>query len=72
MQTAQRHEPDSDLPSALAKPARRALTRAGYARLDQLARVSEAEIAGLHGMGPRALSQIRQALAEKGLSFSAD
>lgn len=59
----------SDLPSELAKPARRALIAAGYLRLEQLAQVSEAEILRLHGMGPKALDQIRRALAARGLSF---
>ena len=59
----------SDLPTGLAKPAQRALAGAGYVRLKQFTRVSEAEIMKLHGMGPKALDQIRRALAAKGLSF---
>jgi hypothetical protein len=62
--------PESDLPAKLAKPARRALADAGYVRLDQLTKVSEAEIRKLHGMGPKALDQIRRALAAKGQSFA--
>jgi len=50
---------------ALATPARRALARAGYARREQFAQVCEAETAGLHGMGPRAMEQLRCALAPK-------
>ena len=53
----------------LAAPARRALDAAGYYRLEQLAKVSEAEIAQLHGIGPNALKQLRRALAANGLSF---
>lgn len=63
-------EQDSGLPKELAKPAIRALTQAGYLRLDQLTRVSEAEILKLHGMGPKALEQIRRALAARGKSFA--
>ena len=59
------------LPGALAQPAQRALANAGYTRLEQLAGVSEAEIARLHGIGPKALGQLRQALAERGLAFAA-
>ncbi|MEH7391534.1 DNA-binding protein [Bacillus sp. JJ1503] len=59
----------SDLPSGLAKPARRALEGAGYSRLDQFTKVSEAEILQLHGMGPKAIEQIRLALKEKEMSF---
>jgi hypothetical protein len=61
----------SDLPK-LAAPARRALDAAGIWRLDQLTQFSEAEIAQLHGVGPNALNQLRQALATNGLSFAAD
>jgi DNA-directed RNA polymerase alpha subunit len=54
----------------LAKPARRALARAGYSRLEQFTKLSEEEVLQLHGMGPKALDQIRRALAAKGLSFA--
>lgn len=61
---------DSDLPAKLSKPAQRALTAAGYSRLEQFTTLSEAEVLKLHGMGPKAMDQIRQALAAKGLSFA--
>ncbi len=63
-------EPASDLPTGLSRPARRALADAGYTRLEQFTTVSEDEILKLHGMGPKALGQIRRALAAKGLSFA--
>lgn len=59
-----------DLPPGLAKPARRALEDAGITGLDQLSARSESEVRELHGMGPKALNQLRQALAAKGLSFA--
>lgn len=59
-----------DLPPGLASPARRALLGAGYTRLDQLARVREAELLKLHGMGPKAIGVIRSALEARGLSFA--
>jgi hypothetical protein len=62
-------QPDSDLPAGLAQPARRALANAGYLRLEQLARLSEADVKKLHGIGPNALAQLRRAMAEIGLSF---
>ena len=65
-----KNESESDLPAGLAKPAQRALAGAGYVRLAQLAKVSEAEVLKLHGMGPKALDQLRRALAAKGLSFA--
>ena len=60
----------SDLPIRLSAPARRALAGAGIVRLEQLTRVSEADVLMLHGMGPKALGQLREALAARGLSFA--
>ena len=59
-----------DLPADLASPARRALAAAGYARLEQLTQLSEAELGRLHGMGPKALDQLRRALAASGQTFA--
>lgn len=61
---------ESNLPEKLASPARRALLGAGYTRLEQLTQVSEEQLMQLHGMGRKAIEQLRLALAEKGLSFS--
>ncbi len=61
---------DPDLPASLAASARRALAAAGYSRLEQFTELTEAEIGRRHGMGPKAIEQIRLALAAKGLSFS--
>jgi hypothetical protein len=63
-------KPESDLPTGLSRPAQRALAGAGYLRLEQFTMISEAEVLKLHGMGPKAMSQIRQALDAKGLSFA--
>ena len=60
---------ESDLPK-LASPAQRALAGAGIKNLRQLTKFTEAEIKQLHGMGPNALGKLRQALADKGLSFA--
>lgn len=69
--TQHKHEESkSDLPAGLAKPAQRALAGAGYLRLEQLAKLSAADLKRLHGMGPKALEQLRSALADKGLSFA--
>jgi len=61
----------SDLPKDLASPAQRALTGAGIWRLEQLTDLSEAEVMQLHGIGPKALDQLRRALAARGLGFKA-
>ncbi len=59
----------SDIPK-LAAPAMRALDAAGITQLEQLSALSEDEIKHLHGIGPNALEQLRQALAARGLSFA--
>ncbi len=61
---------ERDFPTDLSAPARRALDAAGYLRLDQLARVSEAELERLHGIGPKSIRQLRSALDARGLSFA--
>lgn len=50
-------------------PAQSALEAAGITHLEQLAEHSEAEIAKLHGMGPKALRILKETLAEHGLRF---
>ncbi|NLF11156.1 MAG: DNA-binding protein [Anaerolineaceae bacterium] len=65
-------QPETNFPAGLASPARQALAAAGYRRLEQLAGVSEARLLQLHGMGPKAIEQLRRALAAEGLSFAAD
>ena len=49
--------------------ATRALEATGYTNLKQLTKVTEAELAQLHGMGPKALVILREALKAEGLSF---
>jgi hypothetical protein len=60
---------DSDLPRGIGQPALRAFAAAGYQRLEQFAAVSAAELARLHGVGPKAIRLLRAALATKGLAF---
>lgn len=60
---------ESSLPSKLSNPARRALEAAGISRLEQLSRLTEAEVLNLHGMGPKGIDVLRRSLAENGLSF---
>ncbi|MFK7694483.1 helix-hairpin-helix domain-containing protein [Paenibacillus sp. HJGM_3] len=61
---------ESDLPEKLSKPAQQALANAGYSRLEQLAALKEADLLQLHGLGPKTIRQLRQALADKGLAFA--
>ncbi len=64
--------PGSDFPPGLGQPALRALAGAGLQRLEQVAARRESEILQLHGVGPRALALLRQALAAKGLAFAVE
>jgi len=66
----QHDQQESDLPTELSNPARRALVGAGYVRLEQFTRLSEAEVLRLHGMGPKGVDMIRRALETRGLSFA--
>lgn len=60
----------TDFPAGLAAPALRALSGAGFTHLEQLSSVSEAELMKLHGMGPKAMERLRQAMVERGLKFA--
>lgn len=61
--------PEPDLPRSIGAPATRALTAAGYTRLSQLSSVPAAELAKLHGVGPKALRLLQEALQERGMSL---
>lgn len=55
---------------AISAPATRALLGAGYTRLAQLTKVTEEELLALHGVGPKAIRILREALAEEGKRFA--
>ncbi len=59
---------ESDLP-AIGSPATRALAMAGYTTLSQLTKVTETELAQLHGVGPKAIRLLGEALKTKGWAF---
>lgn len=65
-ETAERAEPGGDLPRSIGRPATRALAEAGITTLDGVARLSETELASLHGVGPKAVGILQRALAERG------
>ncbi|MDQ6674187.1 MAG: DNA-binding protein [Chloroflexota bacterium] len=60
---------ESDFPKGLSAPALRALTAAGYTQLRQLAGVPASELKRLHGMGPKTLTQLQEALEKQGMSL---
>jgi hypothetical protein len=61
---------ESGLPGSIGAPATRALTAAGYTELRQLANVPAAELRKLHGVGPKALRLLQEALEQQGMSLS--
>jgi predicted flap endonuclease-1-like 5' DNA nuclease len=63
--------PDNELPRAIGRPATNALHLEGIYRLDQVVGRSERELLALHGVGPKAIRLLKEALAEQGMSFSA-
>lgn len=62
----QRPAGDSFL-TLVSSPARRALESAGITTLEWLARVTEAELLRLHGIGPSAIPKLKAALAGAGI-----
>lgn len=69
MKPARNEQANNGFPK-LSAPAQRALEAAGITRLEQLTRFTEAEILKLHGVGPKTIPPLREALAAKGLSFA--
>jgi hypothetical protein len=65
-------EPASDFPRGIGRPATQALVAAGYTRLEQLAGLRAADLHKLHGMGPKALGILREALRARGTPFADD
>ncbi|MFW6075395.1 MAG: hypothetical protein ACOC9Y_07355, partial [Chloroflexota bacterium] len=63
-------ENGTPLPRGIGNPATRALAVEGITTLEQVSRNREADLLALHGVGPKAIRVLREALAEKGLSFS--
>ncbi|WP_329286396.1 DNA-binding protein [Streptomyces sp. NBC_00691] len=61
--------PETEFPRAIGAPATRALAAAGYTRFDQLDGVPAAELAALHGVGPKALRLLAEELAQRGLAL---
>lgn len=60
--------PDAgDLPASIGAPATRALRDAGLTSLALVAQRPASEIARLHGVGPKAIRILREALVAQGL-----
>ncbi|MGK3961739.1 helix-hairpin-helix domain-containing protein [Sorangium sp. So ce118] len=72
MPSKTKEQTESALPKGIGKPATRALASVGISRLDQVARLTEAELLALHGVGPKAVGVIKAALEAQGKSLARD
>jgi hypothetical protein len=66
------HPNKAAFPPGVGGPALRALSSAGIRSMADLARWTEADLARLHGMGPKALGALRSTLEASGRSFRRD
>lgn len=57
------------LPAGLSNPARNALAAAGLDNLAAVAAAGERQVAGLHGMGPKGMRILREAMQAAKLAF---
>lgn len=51
-------------------PAKGALEHEGYYKLEDLVTLTEKQLLAIHGVGPKAVGILKEALAEKGLSLA--
>ncbi|GAA1997202.1 hypothetical protein [Brevibacterium samyangense] len=58
--------PVGDLPDAIGKTAARELQAGGIASLEAVSRHTEKELLAIHGVGPKAVRILREALASRG------
>lgn len=56
-------------PKGVSQPATRALATIGVTKVEQLVKHREADVAALHGMGPKALGILKAELEATGRSF---
>jgi predicted flap endonuclease-1-like 5' DNA nuclease len=61
--------PVGDLPDEIGKTAARELSLHGITSLRQVANHSERELLHIHGVGPKAIAILGDALAAKGLQY---
>ncbi|GAA2416480.1 hypothetical protein [Streptomyces coeruleofuscus] len=61
--------PGDGLPTGIGRPATQALRGAGVTTLEQVAQHSRAELLALHGVGPKAVRVLSEALEQRGLAL---
>ena len=67
--TERTHPNHAAFPSGIGGPALRALQNAGVRSMDDLARWTEADLLALHGMGPKGVRVLGEALRASGRGF---
>ena len=65
------HPNAAAFPAGLSGPALRALAQAGITSMAQLAQHTETSVASLHGMGPKGVRLLKDALTAQGRRFRA-
>jgi DNA-directed RNA polymerase alpha subunit len=63
------HPNRAAFPAGMSGPSLRALANAGIRSMDDVTRWTEADLAALHGMGPKALAVLREELERTGRRF---
>jgi predicted flap endonuclease-1-like 5' DNA nuclease len=66
------HPNRAAFPAGVSGPALRALAAAGVRSVADLAKWTESDLATLHGMGPKALNALRDALEASGRTFRSE
>lgn len=61
--------PVGDLPNAIGKTAARELSLNGISSLQQVSEHSKKELLAIHGVGPKAIRILEEALAAQGLAY---
>jgi predicted flap endonuclease-1-like 5' DNA nuclease len=64
--------PVGDLPDTIGKTAARELSLNGITTLDAVAARTEKELLAIHGVGPKAIRILGEALASRGKAFRTD
>lgn len=62
--------PVGNLPDEIGKTAARELSRNGITSLQQVATYSKKELLAIHGVGPKAIAILGEALAAEGLKYN--
>jgi hypothetical protein len=60
------------LPRTIGAPATRALREVGVTTLEQVTACTAAELGAVHGVGPVAITRLREAMAERGLAYAGE